>query len=205
MLAGLVTGAVDEEHWDDRNRKADFFDIKGDLEAVLALTADTDSFVFERAEHPVLHPGQTAKIIRGGNEIGWIGMLHPELEKKLDLGARTYLFEISLDALADGKLPSFQPLSKFPLIRRDFALEMDEKLLFADVIQCARAASSKIIKDIRLFDVYTGDNVDSGRKSLALSLILQDSSKTLTDEEVENSTTAVLNALSSELNVELRD
>ena len=205
MLAGLVTGAVDEEHWDDRNRKADFFDIKGDLEAVLALTADPESFVFERAEHPVLHPGQTAKIIRDGNEIGWIGMLHPELEKKLDLGARTYLFEISLDALADGKLPSFQPLSKFPLIRRDFALEMDEKLLFADVIQCARAASSKIIKDIRLFDVYTGDNVDSGRKSLALSLILQDSSKTLTDEEVENSTTAVLNALSSELNVELRD
>ena len=205
MLAGLVTGAVDEEHWDDRNRKADFFDIKGDLEAVLALTADPESFVFERAEHPVLHPGQTAKIIRDGNEIGWIGMLHPELEKKLDLGARTYLFEISLDALADGRLPSFQPLSKFPLIRRDFALEMDEKLLFADVIQCARAASSKIIKDIRLFDVYTGDNVDSGRKSLALSLILQDSSKTLTDEEVENSTTAVLNALSSELNVELRD
>ena len=205
MLAGLVTGAIDEENWDDRKRTVDFFDIKGDLEAVLGLTADIDSFSFEKAEHPVLHPGQTARITRHGGEIGWIGMLHPQLEKKLDLGARTYLFEISLDELADGKLPAFQPLSKFPLIRRDFALEMDEKMAFAEVIQCARGASSKIIKDIRLFDVYTGDNVDSGRKSLALSLILQDSSKTLTDEDVDNATSSVLSALSSELNVELRD
>jgi phenylalanyl-tRNA synthetase beta chain len=205
MLAGLVTGPIDEENWDDRKRAVDFFDIKGDLEAVLGLTADIDSFSFEKAEHPVLHPGQTARITRHGGEIGWIGMLHPQLEKKLDLGARTYLFEISLDELEDGKLPAFQPLSKFPLIRRDFALEMDEKMAFAEVIQCARGASSKIIKDIRLFDVYTGDNVDSGRKSLALSLILQDSSKTLTDEDVDNATSSVLSALSSELNVELRD
>ena len=205
LLAGLVTGPVDEEHWDDRNRKVDFFDIKGDLEAVLALTADSASFAFEKAENPVLHPGQTARVVRNGKEIGWVGMLHPQLEKQLDLGARTYLFEISLEELDDGKLPGFQALSKFPAIRRDFALEMDEKMAFAEVIQCARVASSKIIKDIRLFDVYTGDNIDSGRKSLALSLILQDSSKTLTDEDVDNATANVLSALSKELKVELRD
>ncbi len=205
MFAGLVSGALEDEQWDENKRQVDFYDLKGDLEAILALTADPESFSYEAAEHPVLHPGQSAKILRNSQKIGWIGMLHPELEKKLDLGMRTFLFEVELEALADGKLPKFEPLSRFPSIRRDLALIMHKDLAFSEVEKCVTAASSSIIKDIRLFDVYTGDNVDSGRKSLALSLILQDSSKTLTDEEVENATSEILSALSSELNVELRD
>ncbi len=205
MFAGLVSGPLSEEQWDVDKRQVDFYDLKGDLEAVLALTADADSFSFEKAENPVLHPGQAAKVLRNGIEIGWIGMLHPEIEKKLDLGMKTYLFEIALDALSEGRLPVYEPLSRFPSIRRDLALVMHEDLPFGKVEKCAKSALSTIVKDIRLFDVYTGDNVDSGRKSLALSLILQDSSKTLTDEEVENAVNGVLSALSSELNVELRD
>ncbi|MBT8439470.1 MAG: phenylalanine--tRNA ligase subunit beta [Gammaproteobacteria bacterium] len=205
MFAGLVSGPVNEEQWDADKRQVDFFDLKGDLEAVLAMTADSASFSFQKAENPVLHPGQAAKVLRNGEEIGWIGMLHPEIEKKFGLGIKTYLFEVELDALSEGKLPAFEALSRFPSIRRDLALVMHEGLDFSDVEKCVKSSASTIVKDIRLFDVYTGDNVDSGRKSLALSLILQDSSKTLTDEEVENAVHGVLSALSSELNVELRD
>ncbi len=205
MFAGLASGPLEAEQWDANKRQADFYDLKGDLEAVLTLTADPESFSFESAEHPVLHPGQTAQVLRNGQVIGWIGMLHPQLEKKLGLGMRAYLFEVELDALADGKLPEFEALSRFPSIRRDLALVMHKDLEFSKVEKCVKKASSAIIKDIRLFDVYTGDNVDSGLKSLALSLILQDSSKTLTDDEVENATAEILSALSSELNVELRD
>ena len=205
MFAGLVSGVLETEQWDANKRQVDFYDLKGDLEAVLALTADPASFAFEAAEHPVLHPGQSARLLRNGQEIGWIGMLHPELEKKLGLGMHTYLFEVELEALSEGKLPAFESLSRFPSIRRDLALVMHKELEFSEVEKCVKKASSAIIKDIRLFDVYTGDNVDSGLKSLALSLILQDSSKTLTDDEVEDATTKILSALSSELNVELRD
>ena len=97
------------EQWDQVKRQVDFYDLKGDLEAMLALTADPKSFSFAAAQHPVLHPGQSARVLRNGQEIGWIGMLHPELEKKLDLGTRVYLFEIELGALSEGKLPEFQP------------------------------------------------------------------------------------------------
>jgi len=205
MLAGLIAGPYEAEQWSASKRQVDFYDIKGDLEAVLSLTADAAGFSFERAENPVLHPGQSARVMRNGQAIGWVGMLHPQLEKKLALGMHTYVFEISLEALNDGKLPVFSPLSRFPSIRRDLSLVMPESLAFADVENCVKNASSAIIKDIRLFDVYTGDNIDSGLKSLALSLILQDSSKTLTDEEVEKATAAVVSALSAELQVELRD
>ena len=205
MLAGLIAGPYEAEQWSASKRQVDFYDIKGDLEAVLSLTADAAGFSFERAENPVLHPGQSARVMRNGQAIGWVGMLHPQLEKKLALGMHTYVFEVSLEALSDGKLPAFSPLSRFPSIRRDLSLVMPESLAFADVENCVKNASSAIIKDIRLFDVYTGDNIDSGLKSLALSLILQDSSKTLTDEEVEKATAAVVSALSAELQVELRD
>jgi len=205
MFAGLLAGDLEKEQWAQNKRSVDFFDLKGDLEAVLALTADPGSFVFEVAEHPVLHPGQSARILRNGEEIGWIGMLHPGIEKKLGLGMHTYVFELQLDALSEGKLPAFAPLSKFPSIRRDLALVMPKALNYSEILNCVKSVSSAIVKDIRLFDVYTGENIDSGLKSLALSLILQDSSKTLTDEEVENATSVILSALSSELDVRLRD
>ena len=117
-----------------------------------------------------------------------------------------YLFELQLEGLAHvGKLPAFRPLSKFPAIRRDLALLLDKDLPFAAVEACARRAAPEIVQDIRVFDVYTGENIDSNVKSLALSLILQDSSHTLTDKEVESATQVILKALESELSASLRD
>ncbi|MCW8906986.1 MAG: phenylalanine--tRNA ligase subunit beta, partial [Sedimenticola sp.] len=172
MIAGLVSGALNPENWGASDRNVDFFDLKADLEALLALTGAPESFRFSAAEHPALHPGQSAQITKNGSEIGWIGRLHPEIEAKLDISSGAFLFEIHLDEVLQGRLPAFRPLSKFPSIRRDIAIVVDEKVSFDEIRDTIRDNVPEILRDILLFDVYTGEKVDSGRKSLALGLIL---------------------------------
>jgi phenylalanyl-tRNA synthetase beta chain len=205
MLAGLIAGRRLPEQWSGGSDKVDFFDLKGDLEAILALTGGSDQIYFKASEHKALHPGQSAQVLYRDQAIGWIGMLHPELEKKLDLAGSTYLFEIRLEAVEDGVIPAFEPLSKYPSIRRDVALVVDEQVSFQEIRACIREAAPKITTDIRLFDVYTGENIDSGRKSLALGLILQEKSHTLTDQEVDGVVNDVLQALAIKLDAKLRD
>ncbi len=205
MLAGLVSGGAMNEQWSGESRAVDFFDLKGDLEAVLAMTGASNEFSFVAAEHPCLHPGQTARIQRKGENIGWIGMLHPEIEAKLDLSGNTFLFEIRLDRTLDGRLPEFKSLSKYPSIRRDIAIVVDAEVEFDAVRDCVKRVSPEILQDILLFDVYTGEKVDSGRKSLALGLILQETSHTLTDQEVDSVVERILHTLAHDLNAQLRD
>jgi len=203
-LAGLICGPAVPEQWGVAGRKVDFFDLKGDLEAVMGQVAASDTFGFVAAENPALHPGQTARIERDGKPIGWMGALHPGLQQALDLPA-VYLFEVQFEELAEGSLPAFAPLSKFPSIRRDIAVVLDRDIPFAQVRAVAKEAAPSFVQDIRLFDVYTGENIDSSLKSLALSLILQESSHTLTDQEVEQASTLVLEALAEKLSARLRD
>ncbi|MCU7798056.1 MAG: phenylalanine--tRNA ligase subunit beta [Candidatus Thiodiazotropha sp. (ex Myrtea spinifera)] len=205
VLAGLVSGDRLDEQWDSSNDPVDFFDMKADIEALLSLCDSADRFVFAAGKHPALHPGQSAVIHYGDEAVGRIGMLHPELEKQLDLTSTSFLFEIDLAKIELGSLPAFESLSKFPSIRRDIALVVDESVTFEAVRNVIRESSGKIIKDIRLFDVYTGKNVDSGRKSVALGLILQEKSHTLTDQEVDEVLERVLHHLSDELDAKLRD
>jgi len=206
VLAGLVNGLVYPEQWSEASRKVDFYDVKGDLEIILGLAGVLQDFEFTPVEDPTLHPGQAAAVVYQDHEIGRLGLLHPGVQAKLDLPGNIYLFELELEALAHtGKLPAFHSLSKYPAIRRDIALLLEKDLTFAAVEACARKAAPEIVRDIRLFDVYTGENIDSNLKSLALSLILQDYSHTLTDQEVENATRIVLGALESELSARLRD
>jgi len=204
-ISFLATGGVTQEQWGQPEQEIDFFDVKADLEAIFSLTGCADGFDFTSGEHPALHPGQTAKIQRNGEHVGWLGMLHPKLEQKLELSGRTYLFEMSLDALLDGKLPAFEPLSKFPSIRRDIALVLDQDIEFAAVKACVRQAAPKILTDIKLFDVYTGEKIDSGRKSLALGLILQGTSQTLTDKMVDEVMDNIVQALGKDLKAYLRE
>jgi phenylalanyl-tRNA synthetase beta chain len=205
MLSCLISGTVTPEGWSDSAREADFFDIKADLEAIFALTGCPDDFDFIQASHPSLHPGQTAEITRAGQSIGWIGKLHPELEAKLDLTTGVYLFEIRINELLEGRLPAFKPLSKYPSIRRDIAIVVDESVRFSDIRQAIRGSAPEILREILIFDVYTGEKVDSGRKSLALGLILQESSHTLTDEKVESVMAQVISTLKEHYNAQLRD
>ncbi|MEW8026972.1 MAG: phenylalanine--tRNA ligase subunit beta [Candidatus Thiodiazotropha sp.] len=170
VLGGLVSGDSIPEQWGGESRRADFYDVKADVEALLSLTGQQDSISFIPAEHSALHPGQSAEITILGEKVGLIGMLHPEIEKRLDLNGATFLFEIKLDKVALGRLPAFESLSKYPSIRRDIAIVVDKSVTFESIRNLIRDVSGKIITDILLFDVYTGENIDSGRKSLALGL-----------------------------------
>lgn len=204
-LAGLLYGDVAAEQWGQASRKSDFFDLKADLELVLRQVANPVEFRFVTAEHPALHPGQCAQVLRGDDVVGWIGLLHPVAQKALDVPPGVFVFEIDLLPLRLGQIPQFKPLSKFPSIKRDFALLVDKDVTYQAVRDCVHAAAPAIVKDIKLFDVYTGENIDSSLKSLALSLILQESSHTLTDMEVEQASEQVLTALAQQLDAKLRD
>jgi phenylalanyl-tRNA synthetase beta chain len=205
VLGGLVVGPVDPEQWGQTSRAADFFDVKADVEAVLRQTGRADAYVFASAEHPALHPGQTSRIERGGRAVGVLGMLHPALAARLDIGADVYVFELALEGLAAGRLPAFRSLSKFPSIRRDIAIVVDAGISRAQVEACIAAAEPDLLNEIVLFDVYQGEKIETGRKSLALGLILQASSQTLTDQEVDRSIARILARLESDIGARLRD
>lgn len=204
-IGGLVLGARLPEQWAERESRVDFYDLKADVEALLALTGAPGQFRFVPAAHPALHPGQAAAVERDGRRVGLMGMLHPSLAKTLDLDGNVFLFELDIEPIAEGVLPRFQKVSRFPSIRRDIALLVDESVSFEAVASCVRAAASDLLKDILLFDVYTGENIETGRKSLALGLILQSSSQTLEDNIVDTTVGRVLESLAAELGARLRD
>lgn len=205
MLAGLAMGAALPEQWAESQRLVDFFDIKADLEAIFGLTGAADEFVYVAARHPALHPGQSARLMRKDLEVGWIGTLHPELERRLDLAGPVLLFELDLQTMMDGRVPSFQPLSKFPAIRRDLAILLDQEIAFAAVREVILSVPQDFLQEIRLFDLYRGEKIDLKRKSLALGLIFQATSRTLRDEEVEAYMDAVVQNLSSQLGAKIRE
>jgi phenylalanyl-tRNA synthetase beta chain len=204
MLALLASGPAAPEQWGTEGRGVDFFDLKGDLLAVLGLAGAGDAFAFQPHPHPALHPGQSARILRDGAEVGWIGMLHPQLAARLDLTGNLFLAEIRLDAVAAGRLPAFRPLSRFPSIRRDLAVLVADPVPAQEVLDCVRKNAGEFLQDIWLFDVYNGEKIEPGTKSLALSLILQKSSGTLTDQEVDAVQNGVLQALQRDLKAQLR-
>jgi len=202
MLAGLIVGAVLPEQWGETARSADFFDVKADVEAILRHSAGRYGFV--PAPHPALHPGQSARVERDGRAVGWIGTLHPALAQRLDLPAEVQLFELATDGLGAGPKPSFAPLSKFPSIRRDLALLVAADVSWAQIRDCVEATAGHLLKHLVLFDVYQGANIEAGRKSVGLGLILQASSQTLTVDEVERLVDRVVHRLSEDLDARLR-
>ena len=204
-IAGLLTGSRYPEQWGQPQQAVDFYDLKGDVEALLALGGGLGAYRFETATHPALHPGQSARIWRDEAVVGWLGALHPAVARTLALEQATYVFELSLDQLTLGRLPAFREISKFPAIRRDIAILVDAALSAAQVQACAASAAPDLVRHIQLFDVYRGKGIDSGRKSIALGLTLQASSRTLTDEEVTTTLDQVVRTLQQQLGATLRD
>ncbi len=205
MLAGVVFGEVQPEQWALGAHPADFYDLKGDVEALLALTARPGDFIFEPEQHTALHPGQSARIYRGQRPVGWLGSLHPSLKDELDLPRAALLFELDLQALGEAAIPRFEPLSRFPAIRRDLAIVVDEPVSARAVAQCVRASVPELLREFELFDVYRGKGIDSGRKSFAIGLTLQHLSRTLTDDEVDGLMHRLVETLRSELGASLRE
>jgi len=204
MIAGVVLGLAEPEQWGLASRQSDFFDLKGDVEALVALTGDSKAFRFEASEHPSLHTGQCARISYDGQPAGWIGALHPRIQAKLDLDETVLLFEMDISVLKVAKLPEFRTISRFPAIRRDVAIVVAEEITSQKVLDCVLEAAGGLLVNLELFDEYRGEGIDSGRKSLALGLTLQDSSRTLKDEAVDALMEKVVGALSSELSAQLR-
>ncbi len=184
VISGVACGARWSECWSEAAIEVDFFDVKGDLETLFRRVSNTSAFKFVIAEHLALHPGQTAAIYCHGRAIGWLGILHPGLAKELGLQGTIILFELILADLQIGILPCYQPLSRFPEVRRDLALVVDQQINVADIKAELCRSAGKWLIGLRLFDVYTGQGIENGQKSLALGLTWQHPSRTLKDEEV---------------------
>ncbi|MCG3862962.1 MULTISPECIES: phenylalanine--tRNA ligase subunit beta [unclassified Photobacterium] len=205
MLAGVIAGNRSDEHWDIATNTVDFFDLKGDLEAVLELTANEAAFSFKAAKHPALHPGQSAAIVVDGKEVGFIGTVHPELERKFGLNGRTIMFEIEWAAINSRMLPEAVVVSKFPANRRDIAVVVNEDVLAGDVVAACRENGGELLTDVNLFDVYTGKGVEEGNKSLAIALTLQSAERTLEEADIASAVEAIVAALAEKFGASLRD
>jgi phenylalanyl-tRNA synthetase beta chain len=199
-IGGLCYGDARHEQWGLKGRPADFYDVKSDVEALLAPLAAG----FHRGEHPALHPGRSARIVVGNMTAGWIGELHPRWQRKYDLPLAPILFELDHAAIGDRGLPAYNETSKFPPVRRDIAAEVDEDVSYQDILEQLRGGRPPIVTEIGLFDIYRGAGVGEGKKSLAFRVLLQDTRKTLTEAEVESAVSQLRRILQQQFNANLR-
>ncbi|MBF9000126.1 MULTISPECIES: phenylalanine--tRNA ligase subunit beta [Vibrio] len=205
ILAGVISGTLNDEHWNINTATVDFFDLKGDLEAILDLTANDKAYSFTAVKHPALHPGQAAAILVDGKQVGVIGTVHPELERKFGLNGRTVVFEIEWNAIATRVIPEAVSLSKFPSNRRDIAVVVDDTVASDAIVQACVAAGGELLKDAKLFDVYVGQGVEDGKKSLAIALTLQSTERTLEEADISTAVDAIVAHVGEKFGASLRD
>ncbi|TDU32734.1 phenylalanyl-tRNA synthetase beta subunit [Panacagrimonas perspica] len=182
-IAGLIAGPALPEQWGAKARGSDFYDLKAEVQALFGRPED---FRFEAAEHPALHPGRSARISCDGQAAGWIGELHPALVTDLGLPSSALVFELSATVLQRTEVPRARPVPEFPASRRDLALVVPESISLGTLQEAVRAAAPPSLRDVFVFDVYRGENLGTTFKSMALGLIFQDYSRTLTDVEIDS-------------------
>jgi phenylalanyl-tRNA synthetase beta chain len=205
LIGGIAMGARRPEQWGTQATPVDFFDVKQDLEALFARTGASEEFGFIAEALPCLHPGRSARITREGKSIGWIGELHPQLVQVLDFTYAPILFEVEYFPALAAKMPRFEEISRFPRVRRDLAVVVDEKVSLRQLHERVTFAASSLLRDIRVFDVFRGPGIELGRKSVALGLIFQDNSRTLADEDADRLLAAIRADLSATLGAGFRE
>ena len=205
LIAGLALGDRRPEQWGAKASPVDFYDVKADLEALFARTGEAESFGFVADALPCLHPGRSARITRDKQTVGWIGELHPKLVKEFDFTYGPILFEVEYAAGLVSKMPRFEEISRFPRVRRDLAVVVDEKVSLRQLHERVTFAASSLLRDIRVFDVFRGPGIETGRKSVALGLIFQDNSRTLADEDADQLLAAIRADLSAKLGAGFRE
>lgn len=204
-LAGIACGSAQEVQWSSTSRPVDFYDVKADIETLLHLAGIADQVTFLAQTHPALHPGQSAGIYYQQNQIGWLGNLHPSLSNQLDIDTNVVLFSIDLVPLTQKPTKSsFAGLSKFPLVKRDIALVVDQTISYQQLNDLALQVKRDWYLGVTLFDVYAGKGLAEGQKSLALSLYFQDLHRTLTDQEIEGCVAEVVAVISETTGAQLR-
>jgi phenylalanyl-tRNA synthetase beta chain len=203
-VASLVWGAATPEQWGQATRAVDFFDLKGDLEVLLGLAHDTAAWRFVAETHPALQPGQTARIYRDEQAVGWIGALHPTIAQAIDITGKVLLAELDYELISRAALTKVQEVSRFPAVRRDLALIIDEQVEAAAVLEELRQSAGPDLLEIGIFDLYQGHNIAAGKKSLALGLTFQHPSRTLADTDINPIIDNCINALQAKFKAELR-
>jgi phenylalanyl-tRNA synthetase beta chain len=203
-IAAVACGGFLPEQWGIAGRNVDFYDIKGDLESLLALRGQKDEVEFRSTELAWLHPGQAAMVSIAGNDVGWVGCVHPLILKQLEIKGPVMAFELDLNILSKREIPCTKEISRFPSIRRDLAFFVPENVTFDEIRRNVIDLSGDLLTNLVLFDLYSGHNVEKGYKSLAIGLILQNVSCTLTDEVVDSLIRDVVQGLEQRLDAQLR-
>ena len=203
-IAAAAMGPTNPEQWGCAAREVDFFDLKSDVEALLGLTGDLAQFSFSPFVHPALHPAQTAAIRDGDDQVGLIGALHPSVRRKLGLPAPVFVFEIALAAIAAARIPGHAPVSRFPSVRRDIAVIVNEEVGVGRLLDGIRRNSPAALNDSTVFDLYRGKGIGAGHKSVAIGLIFRSDSRTLGDSEVDGFVEAIVGGLEAEFGARLR-
>lgn len=203
-LGGLITGQAFPEQWGETARETDFFDVKGDVQALLSILNKDDQLGFVPEKHPALHPGQTAGIFYQHKKIGTVGALHPHVLQKLDLSRKVFVYELDISCFNETGLSLFQEISKFPEIRRDLAIVVNQAVPAREIQDTIKVIAGPWLKDIFIFDVYQGKGISPGLKSIALGFILQHPSRTLVDDEVTALVERIVSTLKGKFGAELR-
>jgi len=201
-VAAAVCGDADPQQWGLATRKVDFHDLKGDLESLAAASGAV--LTFQPSQRPYGHPARSADVLRDGVVLGWIGQVHPRLAKAMDIDVDVFAFELDLALLAARQLPRASELSRFPSVRRDLAFLVPEAVAWADLEATLRRAVGPLLRQVTLFDRYVGQGVEPGFKSLAMGLILQDKSRTLTDRDVDSVVAEAVSAMEREHHARIR-
>jgi phenylalanyl-tRNA synthetase beta chain len=204
MISGLISGYKYPKIWNNNKETCNYYDIKGDVEVLLGLGGNIDAFSFIPAQYGCFHPGQCARVDYDGEPIGHIGALHPAIARKLDLKTAPFLFELQLDAVKSAILPSVQTLSRYPEVSRDLAIVIADSVSADAILALIRDEGGEFLTNLRIFDVYQGDAVTKGKKSIALGLTWQHPSRTLSDEDINTIIGSCVNALYDKFNAKLR-
>ena len=204
-VAFVALGPGNSEQWAAKAQNVDFYDIKGDLEALFHLTGCESEFDFVPAEHSALQTGQTANVERNGKVVGVIGKLHPRIAKSFELKKDVFVVEVEAEKVFASSVPVATTISKYPTIRRDIAVIVDNEISAAELIRAVESSVPDLVREVAVFDVYRGPGIEAGRKSVALGLILQETSRTLTDDDADTAMNAAVKNLEAKFAAVLRD
>ena len=202
-IGGALTGPWRRDDWSE-SRDVDYFDMKGDVESLLALGGEFDSYTVVTGKHAALHPGQAARVTRSGKTVGYMGRIHPRLQRQLEIERPVYLFELDVDMLIRSRVPGYRQISRFPATTRDLSIVIADEVPEARLRDTIRVAGGKLLVELELFDIYQGKGIPEGHRSLAYSLTFQDSSRNLTDSEIEEATARIVSTVGKKLGGELR-
>ncbi|MBT5978867.1 MAG: phenylalanine--tRNA ligase subunit beta, partial [Gammaproteobacteria bacterium] len=200
-IAGIICGNRHDSQWAEGEREVDFFDAKSDVQALLFHSKNI--YTFEAAEHPALQMGQTAKIIKGNKIIGWLGALSPKIQKSLSM-PNSFLFEVNQKDIEQGEISCYEPFSSFQASQRDIAIVVSKDIAADQLINSIRSLKQDDLVDVNLFDVYEGEHIDEGSKSVALNLTYQSIEVTLTDEQLAEKVSKIVAHLESKFSAKLR-